>query len=182
MASKLRKFLDIAGLYKLIQLIKTVSQEHWIGTQAEYEAQKTNIPAGTIVALTDDEDTTYEHGKYATVETVTGKRWIDGKPIYRKVFVDTIPATSGNKNISTGFPVGMVDDLVDQKVTITRTDQTAANKYWWTDAYSAGSSSALQTVNVYLQGGGTSLYVGNLGSWPATSRIIIILEYTKVGD
>ena len=95
MASKLRKFLDIAGLYKLIQLIKTVSQEHWIGTQAEYEAQKANIPAGTIVALTDEEDTTYDHGKYSTNETVTGQRWINGKPIYRKVFPMDVSVSNG---------------------------------------------------------------------------------------
>ena len=95
MASKLRKFLDIAGLYKLIQLIKTVSQEHWIGTQAEYNAQAANIPAGTIVALTDEEDTTYDHGKYSTNETVTGQRWINGKPIYRKVFPMDVSVSNG---------------------------------------------------------------------------------------
>jgi len=90
------KFLDFNGIKKLIQLIKSSEQVHWIGTQAEYEAQKANIPDGAIIALTDEEDTTYEHGKYATVETVTGKRWIDGKPIYRKVFTGNIG------NISTG--------------------------------------------------------------------------------
>jgi len=60
--------------------------EHWIGTQAEYEAQKENIPDGAIIALTDEIDTTYDYGRYSTDEVVTGQRWVDNKPIYRKVF------------------------------------------------------------------------------------------------
>lgn len=59
---------------------------HWSGTMAQYEADKDNIPEGAYVALTDDIDQNYESGDYSLNEVNTGKRWIDGKPIYRKVF------------------------------------------------------------------------------------------------
>lgn len=113
------KYLDKNGLQKLISLVKKGSQEHWIGTQAEYNAQAANIPAGTIVALTDDEDTDYDHGKYALVETVTGKRWYNGKPIYRKVFIGNIAnivGTAPNQYSATSvFKFGdmNVDEITD---------------------------------------------------------------------
>lgn len=174
------KYLDKNGLKHLIEKIK-LHDVHWTGTHAEYEAQKDTIPAYAILHFTDDYDENVKVGIYSTEETKTGELFLN-KPVYRKVFVDTIPAQAASKHVSTGFPAGMVDDIVDQKVSLMRTDMPTATKYWWTDTYVAGSSSAVQTVNVYLTNGGTSFYVENLGSWPATSRMIIILEYTKTTD
>ena len=109
MASKIRKFLDIQGLLKLIRLVKNNEQPHWIGTQAEYDSQKANIPNGAIVALTDEEDTTYDHGKYALVETVTGKRWIDGKPIYRKTFEIPLGTVTSSAWVTKWTQTGVVN-------------------------------------------------------------------------
>lgn len=182
MASKIRKFLDIQGLLKLIRLVKNNEQPHWIGTQAEYDSQKANIPNGAIVALTDEEDTTYDHGKYATVETVTGKRWIDGKPIYRKVIQTTLPAQSVSIEPSTGIAAGVIDSLVSLSTTIERTDQSASNRVWWGSDYASGNSTSLSTVNAYLNRGGTTVYLINYGGWPAGCRTYIIFEYTKTTD
>lgn len=181
MASKIRKFLDIQGLLKLIRLVKDNEQPHWTGTHAEYEAQKDNIPAYAILHFTDDYDENVQVGIYSTEETKTGELFLN-KPVYRKVFVNTIPAEGATKLVNTGIQAGVIEDLVAQKVSLMRTDMSVNTKYWWTDSYAAGTSTSLNIINVYLTNGGTQLYVGNLGTWPATSRMIIILEYTKTTD
>lgn len=38
-------------------------------------------------------------GSYSTTEIFTGDYWIDGKPIYQRVIVGTIPTTSANGTI-----------------------------------------------------------------------------------
>lgn len=175
------KYLDKNGLKHLIEKIKK-HDYHWTGTHAEYEAQKDTIPAYAILHFTDDYDENVQVGIYSTEETKTGELFLN-KPVYRKVFVDTLPAPGSAKNVATGFPAGMVGDVVSQSVSLMRTDMTAADKYWWTDTFVTGSSSsAPQTINVYLQSGGQLFYVHNTGAWPATSRMIIILKYTKTTD
>ena len=180
------KYLDKNGLSKLISLIKRGLQEHWIGTMAEYEAQKANIPAGTIVALTDDEDTEYDHGKYSTVETVTGQRWINGKPIYRKV----IPWTSigvGIKMVDSGIPVGVISDVLHIYTTIKNDITTPATPYWFGSDW-AGGTSSVQKINAYLSeaspvGSNCGLYTQQPdGTWPANCKCHTIIEYTKKAD
>jgi len=178
------KYLDKNGLQKLISLIKRGSQEHWIGTQAEYNAQAANIPAGTIVALTDDEDTDYDHGKYALVETVTGKRWIDGKPIYRKVFVVTNSATTAH---SESIPLGFTD--IDTVVSLTGTMKSKGSNqgitrslpfcYYGSLDWSVGLTVLDNTASsdkntVYIQVG--------VSAAATADKYIITLEYTKTGD
>ena len=85
------KLLDKNGLKSLVKLIKS-HDYHWTGTHAEYEAQKDNIPAYAILHFTDDYDENVQVGVYSTEETKTGEIWIDGKPIYRKVY--NVPNTS----------------------------------------------------------------------------------------
>lgn len=75
----------------------------WNGTKAEFEAlDKSTLKDGQTVNLTDDyEPNNYASKKYvdekaldvySTEETVCGK-WIDGKPIYRRVFIGSWSAT-----------------------------------------------------------------------------------------
>lgn len=65
-----------------------VTQRTFTGTQAEWDALTTaeKKTYGTV-NITDDNDSTPEY--YSTAETKTNKVWIDGKPIYRKVFTGT---------------------------------------------------------------------------------------------
>lgn len=55
----------------------------WVGTKAAYDSAKQagTMPNDVLVAITDDS----EDNNYSTEEVLTGKFWIDGKPIYRKV-------------------------------------------------------------------------------------------------
>ena len=63
-------------------------QRTWVGTKAAYDAAKIagTLPANAIIAITDDS----MDNSYSTDEILTGKFWIDGKPIYRKVFELTL--------------------------------------------------------------------------------------------
>lgn len=184
MASKIRKFLDIQGLLKLIRLVKNNEQPHWIGTQAEYDSQKANIPNGAIVALTDEEDTTYDHGKFSTNETVTGQRWIDGKPIYRKVFVITNSATTAH---SESIPLGFTD--IDTVVLLTGNMISKGSNqgitrslpfcYYGTLDWTVGltvidNTASSEKNTVYIQVGASAAATAD--------KYIVTLEYTKTTD
>lgn len=57
----------------------------WTGTATEWDALSISEKVKyKIVNITDDEASSAE--AYSTEETYTGKVWIDGKPIYRRVF------------------------------------------------------------------------------------------------
>lgn len=113
---------------------------------------------------------------YSTTEQDTGKKWIDGKPIYRRCFRFNLPAAGTTTEVATGFAVGYIDTVTCFE-TVMKNPAGGANTYWWTPDYEAGG----KTVNVYPSRGGTVFYMSNT-SWPATSIVSITLEYTKVAD
>ena len=55
----------------------------WTGTQAEYEAQASQIADDTVVLIIDDEEHTQAFDVYSTDEQAIGT-WIDGSTIYRR--------------------------------------------------------------------------------------------------
>lgn len=69
-------------------------QRIWIGTKAAYDAEKQagTLPSNCLIAITDDS----EDNNYSTEEKLTGKFWIDGKPIYRKTWTGLSVAGSSN--------------------------------------------------------------------------------------
>lgn len=72
----------------------------WIGTKAAHTLAIANhtMPANCLVCITDDWK---NKDDYSTEETDTGKHWIDGKPIYRKVIVESSEkGTQKNVDIS----------------------------------------------------------------------------------
>lgn len=58
----------------------------WIGTKEAHDlaVQQGTMPNNCMVCITNDA-AGEEAWEYSTSETNTGKKWIDGKPIYRKV-------------------------------------------------------------------------------------------------
>lgn len=58
----------------------------WVGTKSAHDIAVANgtMPNNVMVCITDDA-AGEEAWTYSTEETNTGKTWIDGKPIYRKV-------------------------------------------------------------------------------------------------
>lgn len=53
---------------------------------------------------------------YSTEETLTGKTWIDGKPIYRKVFMTTTLFSVGTSWVNTNFYLPNCDYLIEGKI------------------------------------------------------------------
>lgn len=78
----------------------------WIGTQSAHDlaVQQGTMPNNCMVCITDDA-AGEEAWKYSTSETNTGKKWIDGKPIYRKVASEVLSrASSGWKVTNISMP------------------------------------------------------------------------------
>ena len=106
---------------------------------------------------------------YSTTETLTGGTWIDGKPIYRKVFSgDTwttdIDVTSLN-----------VDQPVKLEGSVLRIDVTP--NVWKPFSGSANSSSYTALV-AYAANGHIGMEKWNI----SVSKWFVVFEYTKTGD
>lgn len=91
-----------------------VTTEIWTGTQAEYEAQASQIADGTVVQITDDEKaiTLIESEEiYSTEERMVGV-WIDGKPLYKKSFILSTSLTVSHETFTdTGISIPNVDAI-----------------------------------------------------------------------
>lgn len=104
---------------------------------------------------------------YSTTETVVGT-WTDGKPIYRKVIIDTTSRNAGSYDI--GLGISNLNNLVDLKALSWQNNSTCF----------FGSSSPLDENNrfsCYYTNGNLSIR----NSW-GTIKLIIIVEYTKTTD
>lgn len=88
-----------------------VTTEIWTGTQAEYEAQASQIADGTVVQITDDEKAiTFIEGEevYSTDERMVGVS-TDGKPVYKKSYITTTNVTLGTSWSGVVFTVANVE-------------------------------------------------------------------------
>ena len=104
--------------------------------------------------------------EYSTEEKVVGK-WIDGKPVYRKVLSATLPSATGNSVASlTSLNIGSLVRIES----FTTTGARLPNNY--KDASNNGYS-------LYISG--TSL-LAQLTSAVYGRSINVILEYTKTTD
>ena len=78
-----------------------------------YNQYYTSRPTNTSVLYCIKYESTYfmevEDVGYSTSETFTGKTWIDGKPIYRKVCIGTTSSTAGSWDV---VPIGASVDTV----------------------------------------------------------------------
>ncbi len=139
----------------------------WTGSEAAYKAEKTagTLPTNALIMITDDEvDTSH----YSTDETFTGMYWIDGKKIYRKVFLCTSQATIPSAGSAWATVPGWNTTGINVE-TIT---------YWDTPTVGTGK-------NLYHQAGITGLN----GQWACISNATtiavgtpLIVEYTKITD
>ena len=173
--------------------------KRWIGTQAEWGNLTTAEKAKyEIVCFNDDNG---ESGKdiYSTTETKTNKVWIDGKPIYRKVFtdipfpeeVDIVQANTAAVIRNTdAFPVNYISDIVSASfVAINRTSGNQCNlpRRWnTTDPETGESMIAVIDASINSQGENRVYELevrSNRTSWSNTTyKARAIIEYTKVGD
>jgi len=109
----------------------------------------------------------YDGGNYSNTETETGKLWIDGNPIYRKVVnIAALPNTT-----STTYPHGITttDTIISCRgMANSGTNElpmprTGAGGAGWIDIYA-------NSTNITIASG------TDLSTWSA----FVIMEYTKV--
>lgn len=113
---------------------------------------------------------------YSTTETKTGKKWIDGKPIYRKVVESTITGTS-QKNM----PHNITN--LDNIISVTGSVRIGTTNEWFLLPMSAPTDGvtnygiSIQAINstniVYFIG-------AQMGTYTKYAKAII--EYTKTTD
>lgn len=125
-------------------------------------------------SATDTYSCNYVNGleTYSTSETNTGKKWIDGKPIYRKVVVINNFAVGDNVNYNHG--ISNIESVVSCEGTFNFGD---GQIYVYPLISHSGKILGVIATPTLL------LWVGN-DSWGAsTTRIhTFILEYTKTND
>ena len=121
----------------------------------------------TTVKLVTDKDM-----RYSTDEVKTGATWIDGKPIYRRVFKVT------NKSLSNGtlvqrFAKSNFDAMIDTRSFLQGSDGGLVP---FPRVGSSGKGSGIE----YSSANNGFMFMGN-DSWGAQSSrwLMIIAEYTK---
>lgn len=105
---------------------------------------------------------------YSTTETRVGT-WVDNKPIYRKVIIDTTSRTSGNYNIAHG--ISNLSDVIHIETLCWQNSTTMFN------ATSTSPLSGSERTTSYLND--SNITIRN--AWECI-KIVIIIEYTKTTD
>ena len=124
-----------------------------------------SMPVGSVVDFTGssaDVPTGWEEvNDYSTTEIDTGKKWIDGKPIYRKVIVlpTLVDAIENNWTTITSVSGLNISTLIDFKYIST-------NNCVWSGLISRINNNNLEVYN-------------KLTTWAIKT---LILEYTKTTD
>lgn len=152
----------------------------WIGTEAAHDlaVQRGTMPNNCMVCITDDA-AGEEAWQYSTSETKTGKTWIDGKPIYRKVYSLTAPSTA-----DTNFSIGDLPTNLDT-VTFSYFEVDAKSLQPMTSIYPAPSPKMTGSDTEYFSywfSMDTLKIRARVGSAFVSVPILGTLEYTKTTD
>lgn len=127
-----------------------------IGSEIDYTGS--SVPAGWE-----------EVADYSTSEVNTGKTWIDGKPIYRKV-VDA-GSSSGSGFLTVAHNIANIDTICEYDAYMY--DSSALYKLPWWNSFSEGNF-----YKVYVDKTNIQKHCNN--NWGFSSRVIIY--YTKTTD
>lgn len=129
-----------------------------VGSIVDFTGSSADVPAGW--------EEVYD---YSTTEIDTGKKWIDGKHIYRKVINVGALSDANQKTIAHG--ISNFNRAISLEGYFYRSSDGMCRAF----NFLAGSSS------MYLQADATNLYV--VPSWnPGASECYVIMEYTKTTD
>lgn len=107
---------------------------------------------------------------YSTAETLTGGKWVDNKPIYKRVFQKQ--CGSGNTDVYDFGSNTYIDTVVSSTVSIKQSNNAIT-----LGSYYQGSS---DLANIYINASGKLVF--RSGSNYAYGFVTIILEYTKTID
>ena len=116
--------------------------------------------------------TNADEDNYSTSEVKTTKKWIDGKPIYRKVITDTMPSTvNTSKSVTTN--IADADELIDFSSIITSSASCVKGNFY----YAAANSAC-----VYFSSSLDTLYLQTTASGLVSTSVKVIVYYTKTTD
>lgn len=113
-------------------------------------------------------------------EVKTNKTWIDGKPIYRKVFTGTLPtAASYSTYVSLYFDIS--DTNYDTPVDIYGSiDQSDGFAFWSLNWYNhVAGASAITNINNDTS---NKIQVRHNCNWLSDQPVFVVFEYTKTTD
>lgn len=151
---------------------KPIDKE-WISRQLEefWKQIKNYIDINTLQQSNSenlDINTTKSELIYSTEETATGKIWIDGNPIYRKVFTHSV-SNSENSNFTYGT-ISNFKQLVDAR-TITNSNNGTNQEASEYCEFRRCRVNISESVATFVNEGNVS-YNAN--------EYILIVEYTKI--
>lgn len=174
--------------------------KRWTGSQNEWNNLTAAEKAKYEIVCFNDDNGASGKDIYSTTETKTNKVWIDGKPIYRKVFTNipfpeeadiTQDNTSVASQTTNVFPGNYISDIVSASfVAIHRTygKQYSLPRRWqsanpdtsepviiWIDAGIATEDSVALGYYIEVRSNRTSFN-------NEYYKLRAIIEYTKVGD
>jgi len=137
-----------------------------------------SMPVGTQIEYTGDTIPTgwEEVNDYSSTEIDTGKKWIDGKSIYRKVILETMPANQTTKETNLNI-TDTIYEYVSVYVKIipsgSSTNNTACVSYY---------NNSSDFLRWYLSTPSEKQITVTSGSdWPKRPyNYAIIVEYTKI--
>lgn len=109
-------------------------------------------------------------------EVLTSERWINGKPIYRKVFSVTFPAPNTTLSIATG--ITGIESIVRNEIV----DHRASNTVVGTTAGIGASAYFNSTWYTYYNPSTSSIIIYTTSTLIANLPAKVILEYTKASD
>ena len=110
---------------------------------------------------------------YSTSDVDTGKKWIDGKPIYRRVVnLWDLSSYASNSGITHSEPLGL-----DNPDTLLSTD---VSLNWYSDMYTYRESDTSEIF--YFVTKDEFFMKVNLYHASKFSNVVIIVEYTKTTD
>ena len=120
---------------------------------------------------------------YSTTEQFTGKYWIDGKKIYRKVLTGTTSSqgnTFPSNTNSVNIPIGaLTETIIDYKVNVNKTDTGISLKdgevltnVEFVAAWSRNNSHPTSPNTIAV----------SVGTGLTSSPIVCVVEYTKTTD
>lgn len=114
---------------------------------------------------------------YSTSEVDTGKKWIDGKPIYRKVFSFTANWVGIWKYETIGSKA-VIEKIIDFRVSMKRSDSDA----YYNSGYMTWG--AANYYHSYIKADTWNYEVAYIWSNTAFSNcpVTFIIEYTKTAD
>jgi len=126
-----------------------------VGTQVEYTGE--DIPTGWE-----------EVNDYSTTEIDTGKKWIDGKKIYRKVFV----GTTGSGGNWSSFPLNItnLNEITDMRFKCGTSYEMYTSNFYASSTYQI----------IFRLGESNVQYL--IGSGYSDLPYKVIIEYTKTID